>query len=64
MMAQLQMIARGTERAGFFASWPSAPADSNPTKAKMASTMPTTMPPPLDPLSDSWWASKTPPLWT
>ena len=58
------MIARGTERAGFFASWPSEPADSNPTKAKIASTMPTTMPPAPAPLSVSWWVSMTPPLCT
>ena len=64
MMPQDHRIARGTLRAGFFASWPSAPADSNPTKAKIASTMPTTMPPGPAPLSESWWVSMTPPLCT
>jgi len=46
-----QSMARGTCLAGFFASWPSAPADSNPANAKIASTMPTTMPPAPAPLN-------------
>ncbi len=53
-MPQDHRIARGTLFAGSFASWPSAPADSKPTKAKIASTMPTTMPPVPLPLSESW----------
>jgi hypothetical protein len=55
---------RGTLRAGFLASCPRAPALSNPTKAKMASTIPTTMPPGLNPLRVSWDLSKTLPLCT
>src|SRR6516165_8089639 len=57
-------MARGMFRKEFFDSTPSEPALSNPTNAKMASTVPTRMPPGLTPVSLSWWVSKTVPLCT
>ena len=57
-------MARGTFLKEFLDSTPSEPALSNPTNAKIASTVPTRMPPGLTPVRLSWWVSMTPPLCT